>query len=209
MIKYLYDPANAITFCGLLFSAVAMNFALQDRIDYAIVFGLWAMLADQLDGIVASRTKNRAADFGKMGKSLDGFADLVYGAVLPALIVIQLGDGWLFANVLSVTMVAAGALRLSYFNNFGLSTTGYFTGVPLSYDMPLLAALQIAGHLAPGLVGPTTVVAAFLVLVLLHVSPLQIPAPGKVMYRAICAYALAATGLLLAHAEGLFGQVTS
>ncbi len=208
MIKYLYDPANAITFCGLLCSAVAMNFALNAQIDYAIVFGLWAMLADQLDGIVASRTKNRAAEFGKMGKSLDGFADLVYGAVLPALIVLQLGDGTLLASALSVAMVAAGALRLSYFNNFGLSSTGYFTGVPLSYDIPLLAALQIAGHMAPGIVSSTTVVVAFSVLVLLHISPLQIPAPGRLMYRGISAYALAATCLLLAHAYGLLEQVT-
>ncbi|MFW8642986.1 CDP-alcohol phosphatidyltransferase family protein [Rhizobium beringeri] len=89
MLRYLIDPANAITTSGLLFSAISLFMAVSDRLEIAMAAALWAVLADHLDGIVASRTRNRRPDFAKIGKSLDGFGDIIYGAVLPAVVIIN------------------------------------------------------------------------------------------------------------------------
>ena len=103
MLRYLVDPANAITTGGLLCSALSLYLAMAGHLELAVGAALWAVLADHLDGIVAGRTKNRDLNIAKMGKSLDGFGDIIYGAVLPAVIIIQLSQ----ASSLSLATGAA------------------------------------------------------------------------------------------------------
>ncbi|MBV8651382.1 MAG: CDP-alcohol phosphatidyltransferase family protein, partial [Alphaproteobacteria bacterium] len=103
MLRYLADPANLITAAGLLISAVGLHLVLSDRPELAVAAVLWSMLADQLDGVVARRTMGRPPDVAKMGKSLDGFADIVYGAVFPAIVVLHVGQ----ASFLSLLVGAA------------------------------------------------------------------------------------------------------
>nr|WP_246763589.1 CDP-alcohol phosphatidyltransferase family protein [Rhizobium sp. 007] len=59
MLRYLIDPANAITTAGLLCSSISLYLALNRQIEIAIAVALWAVLADHLDGVVAGRTPNR------------------------------------------------------------------------------------------------------------------------------------------------------
>ncbi|WP_349535751.1 CDP-alcohol phosphatidyltransferase family protein, partial [Bradyrhizobium pachyrhizi] len=98
MLRYLWDPANAITAAGLVFSSASLFLALSGDLELSVAVALWAVLADHLDGIVATRTPNRDPGVAKMGKSLDGFADIIYGTVLPSAIVIQLSH----ASILSL-----------------------------------------------------------------------------------------------------------
>lgn len=73
MLRYLVDPANAITTAGLVCSSFSLYLALNGQIALAVAVALWAVLADHLDGVVAGRIPNRHPDMAKMGKSLDGF----------------------------------------------------------------------------------------------------------------------------------------
>ncbi|WP_246510640.1 CDP-alcohol phosphatidyltransferase family protein [Bradyrhizobium glycinis] len=76
MLKYLWDPANAITITGLVFSSTSLFLALSERLELSVAVALWAVLSDHLDGFVAGRTKRRDPDVANMGASLDGFADM-------------------------------------------------------------------------------------------------------------------------------------
>jgi CDP-diacylglycerol---serine O-phosphatidyltransferase len=197
MLRYLVDPANSITTTGILLSAAAINLALSGHVTIAVAVALWAMLADQFDGIVASRTTGRDVDTARMGKSLDGFSDIIYGAVVPAVCLVVLGNGAILSIVASVALIFAGAVRLSYFNNFGLSDSGRFLGVPLSYDVPLLATLLLVRPwLEPHFVPVTMVL--FLILAALHVASIRIPAPGYAMYIAIVTFGVCASLALVA-----------
>lgn len=196
MVRYLVDPANAITTFGLLFSALGLHLALSGRPELAVAAVLWAMLADHLDGIVASRTCGRSPEAAKMGKSLDGFADLIYGAVFPAVVLIQVSDASLLSLLTGMALLVAGAIRLSYFSNFGLSNDGRFLGVPLSYDVPLLAVLILV---KPWLQDESFALIsnlAFLTLAGLHVASLQVPATSGPMYGVITVYSIAASAIL-------------
>jgi len=143
MLKFLLDPANAITTCGLTFAVIGLYEVLGGHFELGIAAVIWSLLADHLDGIVAARTRNRDPDKGKIGKQLDSFTDLVSDAVFPAMLVLELNHGSPVSLVIAVILLVAGALRLSYFNSFGLSD-GRFVGVPLSYDIPLLAVLHVS-----------------------------------------------------------------
>ncbi|NKM21961.1 hypothetical protein GFM01_30170 [Rhizobium laguerreae] len=197
MLRYLIDPANAITTSGLLFSAISLFMAVSDRLEIAMAAALWAVLADHLDGIVASRTRNRRPDFAKIGKSLDGFGDIIYGAVLPAVVIIQLSDKSVLSFSTATALLLAGAIRLSYFANFGRSEDGRFLGVPLSYDVPLLALAFLVKPLLPPELFQTMTNIGFLLLAGAHVASIRVPPPNGAMYAAISIFAISASSFLL------------
>lgn len=196
MLKYLWDPANAITAGGLLLSSVSLFLLLSEHLDLAVATALWAVLSDHLDGVVARRTKNRDSHFAKMGKSLDGFGDMIYGAVLPAAIVIQLSHASLLALATATALLMAAAIRLSYFANFGKLPDGRFLGVPLSYDMPLLALFFLFQPLIPTEAFAAVVNVCFLFLAIAHVASIRVPSLNTAMYAAISIFAVAASAAL-------------
>ncbi|PWB88671.1 CDP-alcohol phosphatidyltransferase family protein [Methylosinus sporium] len=195
MLRYLNDPANMITSCGVLFSALAIQLAIDGRLEIAVAVALWAMLADQLDGVVAKRTSHRAIETAQMGKALDGFADLLYGAVVPAIVVAKVGDHSPLSLLVVSAMLLAGAIRLSYFANFGLSG-GYFRGVPLSYDIPLLAVLFLMRSFFGAENFSVIVPLCFAALTASHVASIRVPAPNKAMYFVIILFSVSVSGAL-------------
>ncbi|MDH2347779.1 CDP-alcohol phosphatidyltransferase family protein [Bradyrhizobium sp. SSUT77] len=197
MLKYLWDPANAITTIGIFFSSLSLFFAILGRLELAVATALWAVLSDHLDGIVAARTKNRHPSVAKMGKSLDGFADILYGAVLPAVIVMQVSHASLVSLPTVTALLIAGTIRLSYFANFGKSCDGCFLGIPLSYDIPLMAVVFLARPLFSDELFVTFTVGIFLVLAGLHVASIRVPSPNLAMYVAISIFALASSATLI------------
>ncbi|MCZ7450275.1 CDP-alcohol phosphatidyltransferase family protein [Agrobacterium rhizogenes] len=194
MIDHLRDPANAITAFGIGLSATALIHVMAGRPEIATSFGLWAMIADQLDGIVARRTGKRNEAAAVIGKSLDGFGDLIYGAILPAMLLLAATGDELAVYPVAIGMIATGALRLSYFSAFGLKE-GSFIGLPLSYDLPVLAALFLMRPFLEPLPFTLLLTAACTTLAILHVAPVKIPAPDRVGYAAII---LSAFGLSVA-----------
>ncbi|WP_027544360.1 CDP-alcohol phosphatidyltransferase family protein [Bradyrhizobium sp. WSM2254] len=196
MLKYLWDPANAITMSGILFSSVSLFFAVLGRLELAVAVALWAVLADHLDGVVATRTKDRDQSVAKMGKSLDGFGDILYGGVVPAVIVMQVGHASLVGAPTATVLLIAAATRLSYFANFGRSPDGRFLGVPLSYDVPLMAIVFLARPLLPDELFVTFTLGIFLALAGLHVASIRVPSPNTEMYVAISIFAIVASTTL-------------
>jgi CDP-diacylglycerol--serine O-phosphatidyltransferase len=131
-----------------------------------------------------------------MGKSLDGFGDLLYGAVLPAVIVIQVSHASLVGIATATVLLITGAVRLSYFANFGRSSDGHFLGVPLSYDVPVMAVAVVVRPLVADELFVTFTLTVFLVLAALHVAPIRVPSPNTAMYVAISLFAIVASTTL-------------
>ncbi|MDA9535311.1 hypothetical protein ACM41_03160 [Bradyrhizobium sp. CCBAU 21362] len=178
MIGYLRDCANAITAFGYLFAVIGLFLVLNGKIELGVAAMLWTWLLDHWDGHVARKTSHLrrpgAADFGK---SFDGFSDFMHGIVFPAAIIILIGEGATLSLLASLALVLAGAIRLSYFENVGLTADARFTGIPVSYDTPLAAVLLLARPLLPVDTFPTIIAAAFILLALLHVTTaIRVPA---------------------------------
>ncbi|QOZ13495.1 hypothetical protein XH96_32985 [Bradyrhizobium sp. CCBAU 51765] len=201
MLRYLWDPANAITAGGLVFSSASLFLALSGKLELSVAVALWAVLADHIDGIVAKWTPNRDPEVAKMGKSLDGFGDIIYGAVLPTAIVIQLSHASILSLATATALLVAGAIRLSYFANFGRSSDGRFLGVPLSYDVPLMALLILLQPFIGAELFEWLINVCFLLLAAAHVASIRVPSPSPAMYAAIsifvvvCSAALASRSL--------------
>lgn len=178
MLFYLRDSANAITATGYLFAILSLYLAINGHIELATAAMLWTWFLDHWDGHVARKTNDRrqpgAADFGK---SFDGFVDFIHGVLFPAIVVLLVGQASLFSLVAVTVSILAGAIRLSYFENVGLSADGRFAGLPVSYDTPVIAALLLLRPLLPDSSFGTVLAAAFIVLAILHVNTaIKVPA---------------------------------
>lgn len=195
MIRQLADPANAITVSGLVLSIVGIHFVLAGRLEIGVAVVLWALLADHLDGVVASRTLNRAKETGLVGKSLDSLADLVSAGIFPAVMLIKLCGGSVASLVTGAILVVASALRLSYFNAVGLDG-GCFIGVPTTYAVPLTAVMFLLAPLVPGNGFPFLFNIALLVLACLHVASVRIPRTTGWMYAVVTLFAISASAFL-------------
>jgi CDP-diacylglycerol--serine O-phosphatidyltransferase len=195
MIRQLTDPANAITATGIVLSVIGIRFALTGRPELGVATVLWALLADHLDGVVAARTQGRAPETGKIGKSLDSLADLVSAAIFPAIVLLEINQASWFALSISAILVVASALRLSYFNAFGLSG-GRFLGVPTTYAVPLLAVLFLLRPIVSVSEFPVLLCASLLVLAVLHITPIPVPRTQGVMYVVVSVFAIVSSSLL-------------
>lgn len=176
MLRFLGDRANAITAGGLMLSAGSLILAVAGRAQPAVALAMWAWICDQIDGIVARRTaQHRTAEVAKLGKALDGYADVIHGLIIPSVVILLLRPGSVETGTAVLVLISTGCLRLAYYDAFGLDAGIYF-GIPVSYNLPLLALL----FLTRGSVGPdsflTLVSSAFILLGVLHISPLRVPA---------------------------------
>ncbi|GLS32037.1 CDP-diacylglycerol---serine O-phosphatidyltransferase [Mesorhizobium albiziae] len=178
MLIYLRDYANAITATGYVFAILGLFLALNGQIELGTASMLWMWLLDHWDGHVARKTKNsRRPGMADFGKSFDGFGDFIHGVLFPSVVVILVGVGSVLSFVAVLTLIMAGAIRLSYFENFGLTLDAKFTGIPVSYDTPLVAILLMARPVLPIVAFPTVFAIAFIALAVLHVtSAVKVPA---------------------------------
>ncbi|MCS3764781.1 MULTISPECIES: CDP-alcohol phosphatidyltransferase family protein [Bradyrhizobium] len=178
MIGYLRDYANAITALAYLFAVIGLFLALNGKIELGVAAMLWTWFLDHWDGHVARKTSHlRRRGVPEFGKSFDGFADFFHGVVFPAAVIILISQGTALSLVASVLLVLAGAIRLSYFENVGLTAEARFIGIPVSYDTPLLAVMLLLRPLMSVETFETTLPLLFSVLAVLHVCAfVKVPA---------------------------------
>jgi CDP-diacylglycerol--serine O-phosphatidyltransferase len=195
MIRFINDPANAITMIGLLFAMIASASALSGRLDIAVALSLWSLLADHLDGYVATRTRNRSRDMGEIGKHLDSFADLVSAGIFPGILALSLTKSHPIGVCAAALLVAATALRLAFFNVFGLSEAR-FIGVPTTYALPIVSALFLAKPLLDARIFTNVYLLSITVLAVFFVSSLRVPKTKGMMYLVVSTYCIGASGVL-------------
>ncbi|WP_439397584.1 CDP-alcohol phosphatidyltransferase family protein [Bradyrhizobium sp. PMVTL-01] len=193
MIAYLSDRANAVTALGLLCSGAATGLVVKGHYEAGVALGLWAIISDDVDGEIARCTKHQTMATKAVCKALDAFSDLVFGSVIPAIVIASFIDPPA-SLVFTAFLLLIGALRLEYFDYSGLDDRGY--RLPLSYALPVLAAILLVNDtIAPlelGIVLP----AVFVPLSLLHIAPFKIEASGTLVHVLTIGAAIAASALI-------------
>jgi CDP-diacylglycerol--serine O-phosphatidyltransferase len=178
MLRYLRDYANAITATGYVFAVLGLFLALNGHLELGTAAMLWTWFLDHWDGHVARKTKDsRRPGMADFGKSFDGFGDFLHGILFPSIVIVLIGKGSVLSFVSILALIMAGAVRLSYFENVGLTSDAKFAGLPVSYDTPLVAILLLARPALPATEFATITAGAFIVLALLHITTaIKVPA---------------------------------
>lgn len=197
IISYVKDLANQCSLAGLACTVLAIYFSILG-IYYAAMIGMiWAVAFDWIDGLVARRTKSRTENDSTFGMQLDSLIDIVNYGVAPAVLLLSYGKFEPIFLLGAFIAVAASAIRLSYFNTFGLSGGTKYTGLALDSNNIALVFIFLLEGVFTETIFSVILYISVVGLAALNVSQIKTPklsSNSKNVYR-LAFYTLAITGI--------------
>ena len=135
MLWFAKDLPNICSLAGLLCAFLGIYFAVLQQFPIAVIAMIWAVLFDWGDGIIARNMKSRTKKQGEFGGQLDSLIDMVSFGICPAVFLLSYGQfsAWYLPG--AFVIVATGAIRLSYFNVFGLVDSSTYKGLALDNNV--------------------------------------------------------------------------
>ena len=151
ILSYVRDLPNLLSLSGLLATVLAIYFSITGLYAAAMIGMVWAVAFDWADGLVARKLKGRTATDAKFGGQLDVLIDIVSYGVTPAILLLSYGKFEPLFLVGAFIMMAAAAIRLSYFSTYGLAGGTKYTGLALDNNsLILVAVFLVEGFVSTG-----------------------------------------------------------
>jgi CDP-diacylglycerol--serine O-phosphatidyltransferase len=196
IISFAKDLANLCSLAGLLSAVLAIYFAIVGNFPAAMIGLAWAVFFDWSDGNIARRMKSRTDEQRKFGGQLDSLIDIVSFGVCPAVVLLSYGDfsPWFIPGAFIIT--AAGVLRLSYFNVFGLAGKSSFQGLAIDNNGIFLVLIFVINSFVSASGFTVLLYITIVALAALNVAPVRTPKLSSGgWYYAIVLYTFAITAL--------------
>lgn len=175
ILSYVKDIPNLLSLSGLACTVLAIYFAINELYAAAMIGMVWAVAFDWADGLVARKLKGRTATDAKFGGQLDVVIDIVSYGVTPAILLLSYGKFEPIYLIGAFIMMAAAAIRLSYFSTYGLAGGTKYTGLALDNNSLILVSV----FLVEGIVSHDTFAIILYIagvgLALLNVSEIKTP----------------------------------
>jgi phosphatidylserine synthase len=131
ILSYIKDLPNICSLAGLGCSLLAIYFLIIGIYEAAMIGMIWAVAFDWADGLIARKMKGRIGADREFGGQLDLLIDIVSYGVTPAILILSYSDFNPFFLIPAFIMLVFGAIRLSYFSTFGLSSDAKYTGLAI------------------------------------------------------------------------------
>ena len=141
ILSYIRDIPNICSLAGLGCSLLAIYFLIIGIYEAAMIGMIWAVAFDWADGLIARKIKGRTGDDQKFGGQLDLLIDIVSYGVTPAILILSYSNFNPFFLIPAFIMLVFGAIRLSYFSTFGLSSDAKYTGLAIDNNSIILVFL--------------------------------------------------------------------
>ena len=197
ILSYVRDLPNLCSLAGLACAILAIYFSIVGVYSVVMIGMIWAVAFDWADGLIARRMKGRTGDDRAFGGQLDVLIDIVSYGVTPAVLLLSYGKFEPIFLLGAFLMVAAAAIRLSYFSTFGLSGSSKYTGLALDNNNIILVFLFLfEGFFNQGTF-TYVLYACSLVLTALNVSQIKTPklSGNPVNVFILAAYTLSMTAI--------------
>ncbi len=199
ILSYVKDIPNLCSLSGLACTILAIYFSILGVYHAAMIGMIWAVAFDWADGLIARRMKGRTGNDRAFGGQLDVLIDIVSYGVTPAILLLSYGKFdpvFLFGAFL---MLAASAIRLSYFSVFGLAGGSKYTGLALDNNNIILVFIFLLEGVFSAGVFSVILYISGLGLAALNVSQIKTP---KLSGNPINVYILAVYTLVM---TGIYG----
>ena len=197
ILSFVRDVPNLCSLTGLACTVLSIYFSITG-VYYAAMIGMvWAVAFDWADGLIARRMSGRTGHDRAFGGQLDVLIDIVSYGVAPAVLLLSVGQFDPIFLPGAFLMLAAAAIRLSYFSTFGLADGKHYTGLALDNNsLVLVFIFLLEGVLDPGLFA-IVLYASGVGLAILNVSQIQTPklSGNPVNVYCLAAYTLVITGI--------------
>lgn len=196
ILSYVKDLPNLCSLAGLACTLSAIYFSIQGVFYAAMIGMVWAVAFDWADGLIARRIAGRTGEDRTFGGQLDVLIDIVSYGVVPSILLLSYGG---FAPIYLLggfVMLAAAALRLSYFSTYGLADGAKYTGLALDNNSLLIVLLFLFEGAFSQSVFALVLYGVCLGLAALNVSQVKTPklSGNPVNVVALAIYTLAMSG---------------
>ena len=175
ILTYVKDLPNLCSLAGLGCTLLAIYFLLIEMFALAMIGMIWAVAFDWLDGLVARKMKGRTGTDKEFGGQLDLLIDIVSYGVTPAILILSYSNFNPYFLLVTFIMLVFGAVRLSYFNTFGLSNDIKYTGLAIDNNSIILVFLFMFSEYFDRSTFAIFLGASGLFLAMLNVSPIKTP----------------------------------
>ena len=175
IISYVKDLPNVTSLAGLACTVLAIYFSILGIFYAAMIGMIWAVAFDWADGLIARRMKGRTENDKTFGMQLDSLIDIVNYGVSPAIFLLSYGKFDPIFLPGAFLIIAASAIRLSYFNTFGLSGESKYTGLALDSNNIALVFIFLFAPLFSDGVFSVILYVSTLGLAALNVSQIKTP----------------------------------
>lgn len=175
ILSHLRDLPNLCSLAGLACTVTAIYLCILGLFYGALIGMVWAVAFDWADGLIARRMKGRTGTDRAFGGQLDVLIDIVSYGVTPAILLLSFGK---FDPVFlpgAFIVLAAAAIRLSYFSTFGLSGNSEYTGLALDNNNLILVFLFVFESYFGAEVFTVILYVSCLSLAALNVSQIKTP----------------------------------
>ena len=193
ILSFAKDLPNICSLVGLFCAVLAIYFAIVGNFPATMIGLAWAVFFDWSDGKIARRMQGRDDKQRMFGGQLDSLIDIISFGICPAIVLLSYGEFGLWFVPGAFFIVAAGVLRLSFFNVFGLVGESTYQGLAIDNNGIILTLLFLLdGFLGPLVFAPL-LYAVIMGLAIANVVPIRTPKLEGAWYYAIIAYTLALT----------------
>ncbi len=175
ILSYLKDMPNLCSLAGLACTVAAIYLSIRGVYYGAMIGMIWAVAFDWADGLIARRMTGRTGNDRIFGGQLDVLIDIVSYGVTPAVLLLSYGKFEPIFLVGAFTVLAASAIRLSYFSTFGLSSDSKYTGLALDNNSIVLVFLFLFDGIFSEAIFSLILYAACILLAALNVAQIKTP----------------------------------
>ena len=175
ILSFVRDLPNICSLAGLLCAVLGIYFAVLGNFPAAIIGMIWATLFDWGDGIIARRMKGRTNESRAFGGQLDSLIDIVSFGILPALILLSYGEFSPLFLPGAFLIIAACAIRLSYFNLFGLNDDSSYIGMAVDNNGIILAFVFLFESVLNHTFFSVIIYIIVVAMAVLNVAPIRTP----------------------------------
>ena len=193
MLGFAKDLPNICSLAGLLCAVFGIYFAIEGNFLASIVSVLWAVLFDWYDGIIARKMKGRTKVQGEFGGHLDSMIDIVSFGILPAILLLSYGNYNIWFIPGTFVIIATSAIRLSYFNVYGLIGSKTYSGLALDNNVLILAFVFLFESFFSHSNFSILIYATLMILSALNLSSIPTPKFGGKWVYVLVAYVLVMT----------------
>ena len=175
MLTFAGDLPNICSLVGLLCAVLAIYYAILGNFSAAIIGMIWAVFFDWGDGIIARQMKGRTDEYRDFGGQLDSLIDIVSFGVCPAVFLLSYGkfSPWFLPGAFII--MAASAIRLSYFNVFGLINSSTYMGLALDNNIIILAFIVLFEGFFDHTVFSVIIYTMFMFMSAFNLAPIRTP----------------------------------
>ena len=193
MLSFAKDLPNVFSLLGLLCAMFGIYFAIEGYFLASMIGVLWAVLFDWFDGIIAHKITGRTKEQRVFGGQLDSMIDIVSFGIFPAILLLSYGGYSFWFMPGAFIIVAASALRLSYFNVYGLIDNKTYKGLALDNNVLILAFVFLFESFFSHTAFSILIYTLLMVLSAFNLSSIRTPKLGGKWIYALVAYVVVLT----------------